>query len=79
MYLVAIKEFLESCDASIITNKRHTSLRICDSFIMFHVLRSDMCRRKVNMVNKVRFYLHVETVAEISNPEGTKLDQAWMR
>lgn len=49
-----------------------------DSFIMDHVISSKMTRSKVNMVNKTRFFLKVETVDERAKLEGTRIDPAWL-
>lgn len=46
---------------------------------MDHVLRSNMGKSDINMVNKTRLYLQVVTVTEIANPEGTKIDPAWSK
>jgi hypothetical protein len=76
-YLESIRSFLKKCDASIILGEKPRVMREYNSYIMDHVLNSNMSRFEINMVNKTRLYLQVETVAEISNPEGTKIDPAW--
>lgn len=50
-----------------------------DSFIMDHVLVSNMSRSEINMVNKTRLHLQVETVSKISSHEGSKVDQSWTK
>lgn len=77
-YLMEIREFLAKCSASVRMKKKPRRLRGMDSFIMDHLLSSNMSRRKIVIVNKVRLYLQVEIVAEIFIPEGTRLDPAWL-
>lgn len=74
-----IREFLAWFRASIIMDEKPKILRENDSYIMDHVIRSEMNRTDMYMVNKTRLYLQVETVAEISNPEGTRINPAWMQ
>lgn len=76
-FLEEIRNFLAMCKASIELRENPKTPRARDTYIMGHVLGSNMSRRKIDTVNKVRLYLQVENVAEISNPEGTKVDEAW--
>ena len=77
-YIESIREFLAKCKASIVMRKRPKVLRERDSFIMDHMMQSNMSSAEVNMVNKNRLYLQVELMSEISNPEGTRIDQVWL-
>lgn len=77
-YLTEIREFLAKCGASVRTKRKPKKLRDTDSFITDNLLSSNMSTRKIDMSNKVRLHLQVETIAEISNPEGTKIDPAWL-
>lgn len=76
-YIHSISSFLHKCDASIIMSQRPKILRENDIYIMDHVMRSNLSRGEINMVNTTRVYLQVQTVAEISNPEGTKIEKIW--
>lgn len=58
--------------------KKPRILREIDTCIIYHVSRSTMSRRKLNMVNKTRICHQVETRAEIANLDGTKIDPAWL-
>lgn len=58
--------------------KRPKTLQETDSFIMDHILMLNMCQRILDIVNKARLYLQVGTIAEIANPEGTRIDPAWL-
>ena len=46
---------------------------------MDHVLNSNFTRKKINMINKVRMFLQVETVAEIATPDGTRIEASWLQ
>lgn len=78
-YLMEIRRFLGECRASIEFKENPKVMQARNSFIMDHILQSSMIKRKIDCMNKVRLYLKVETFAEIANPEGTKIDQAWMQ
>jgi ribonuclease HI len=78
-YIESIREFLAKCNASIVMSKRPKVMREKDSFIMDHVMQSNMSSVEVNMVNKTRMYLQIELISEISNPEGTRIDQRWLK
>ena len=77
-YLQSIREFLTKCKASIVMCKRPKPCHENDSFIMDHVMKAKISSAKINMVNKTRLHLQVETVADIANPEGTKIEPAWL-
>ena len=58
--------------------KKPVRYRERDSFIMDNILRMKWSERKVDTINKVRLYLKVERMSEIANPEGTRIDEAWL-
>ena len=77
--LMSIREFLTECRATIRLNKNPRVKRLHDTFIMDHIMYSNLSRQKINMVNKVRLYLQVETVSDISNSDGNKIDKSWLQ
>lgn len=44
-----------------------------DTFIMDHILQLNMSQKEVNMVNKVRLHLPVETLTEIATRREPRL------
>lgn len=78
MYLQSIGEFLAKCGASIMMCEKPKVLRENYSFIMDHVIRSKITRTEINMVHKTRLFLQVETAGELANPDGTRIEPAWM-
>ena len=77
--LMSIREFLTECRATIRINKNPRVKRLHDTFIMDHIMYSNFSRQKINMANKVRLYLQVETVSDISNSDGNKIDKSWLQ
>ena len=77
--LMSIREFLTECRATIRSNKNPRVKRLHNTFIMDHVMYSNFLRQKINMANKVRLYLQVETVSDISNSNGNKIDKIWLQ
>lgn len=51
-YLTEIRKFLSVCRASVHLKECPTVLRARDSFVMDHILRLNMCRRKVDCITK---------------------------
>jgi hypothetical protein len=77
--LMSIREFLALCRSSITMSKPPKGLRADDTFIMDHALNSKFSRHKINMMNKIRMYLQVETIAEIATPDGSRTERSWLQ
>lgn len=65
-YLTSIRYFLARSNVLIEITQKRRLLGERNCYIMNHILRSNMSRKKIKTVNKVRLYLQIETLAEIA-------------
>ena len=77
-FMMSIRDFLSRCRASLLMKEKPKTQRVHDSFLMDRFLEDNIQKKKLNVINKVRLFLQVELVSDITNPEGTKIDQAWL-